>query len=215
VLLASISSSITQFVGDRGLYAIFVLMMIDALFPAASELVMVYAGALAAGAFAGQHVSAFGTHIDSRPAAFAAVVVAGTLGYLAGAIVGWLIGRALGRPFVEQHGRLLHLGAENLARADAWFARYGSWAVFIGRLTPVIRSFVSIPAGVEGMPFTPYTVLTLFGSAIWCVFFAAIGWAVGNSYESVNHSLDYLSVLIVVGLLAGGAILVIRRRRAR
>jgi membrane protein DedA with SNARE-associated domain len=213
VLLASISSAITQFVGDRGLYAIFVLMMVDAVFPAGSELVMVYAGALAAGAFAGQYVSLFGTHIHSEPAAFAAVVIAGTFGYLVGAIIGWAIGKSVGRPFVEEHGRLLHLRRDNLARADAWSARYGKWAVFLGRLTPVIRSFVSIPAGVERMPFTPYTVFTLLGSAIWCLVFAAIGWAVGSSYGNVNHSFDYLSALLVVLLVVVAASVVIRRRR--
>jgi membrane protein DedA with SNARE-associated domain len=213
VLLASISSSITQFVGDRGLYAVFVLMMVDAVFPAGSELVMVYAGALAAGAFAGQHVSVFGTHIQSEPAAFVLVVVAGTLGYLVGAIIGWAIGKSVGRPFVEEHGRLFHLRPDNLARADAWFARYGKWAVFLGRLTPVIRSFVSIPAGVERMPFSPYAALTALGSAIWCLVFAAIGWVVGNSYANVNHSFDYLSALVVATVVVGVAFVVVRRRR--
>ncbi|HST17385.1 MAG TPA: DedA family protein [Gaiellaceae bacterium] len=213
MLLASISGAITQFVGDRGLYAVFVLMMIDAVFPAGSELVMVYAGALAAGAFAGQHVTIFGTEVQSQSAAFVAVVVAGASGYLVGAIIGWAVGKSLGRSFVEEHGRLLHLRRDNLERADAWFARYGAWAVFIGRLTPVVRSFVSIPAGVERMPFAPYTALTSLGSVIWCLVFAAIGWAVGDNYENVNHSFDYASALIVAILVVAVAVLGVRRRR--
>jgi len=93
-VLASVSGSITTFVGDHGVYAVFLLMAIDAVFPAASELVMVYAGALASGAFASQHVVIFGHRIDSGGWAFVTMALAGTLGYLVGSIVGWLIGRS-------------------------------------------------------------------------------------------------------------------------
>ena len=86
------------------------------------------------------------------------MALAGTLGYLVGSIVGWGIGGAGGRPFVERHGRLLHLGPERLERAERWFDRYDRWAVLLGRITPVVRSFVSIPAGVFRMPFWPYHV---------------------------------------------------------
>ena len=154
-MLASVSGSITTFVGDHGVYAVFVLMAIDAIFPAASELVMVYAGALASGAFTSQHVVLFGHQIDSGGWAFVTMALAGTLGYVVGSIFGWWIGRAGGRPFVERHGRLLHLGPERLDRAERWFDRYGRWAVLLGRITPVVRSFVSIPAGVFHMPFWP------------------------------------------------------------
>src|SRR6058998_3950801 len=107
--LASITHSVTSFVGDHGVYAVFLLMAIDAVFPAASELVMVYAGALASGAFASQHVVLFGHRIAPGGWAYVTMALAGTLGYLAGAIAGWWIGRAGGRPFAERHGRLLHL----------------------------------------------------------------------------------------------------------
>src|SRR6478609_954152 len=104
-------------------------MAIDAVFPAASELVMVYAGALASGAFPSQHVVLFGHQIDSGGWAFVTMALAGTRGYLAGAIVGWWIGRRGGRPFVERHGRVLHLGPDRLARAERWFDRHDRWAV--------------------------------------------------------------------------------------
>src|SRR6058998_797818 len=100
--LASITHSVTSFVGDHGLYAVFVLMTIDAVFPAASELVMVYGGAVAAGAFASTHVSLFGGHICSGAPAYVAIALAGTLGYLLGSIVGWWIGARGGRPFLER-----------------------------------------------------------------------------------------------------------------
>ena len=199
-MLASVSGSITTFVGDHGVYAVFLLMAIDAVFPAASELVMVYAGALASGAFASQHVVLFGHQIDSGFWAFVTMALAGTLGYLAGSIVGWWIGRRGGRPFVERHGRLLHLGPERLERAERWFDRHDRWAVLLGRITPVVRSFVSIPAGVFGMPFWPYVWLTAIGSAIWAFALAGIGYAFGSNYERFHHAFDLV-------LVAGAALL--------
>ena len=100
----------------------------DALLPAASELVMVYAGALAAGVFASQHVVLFGNQLDSGLPAYLAVALAGTIGYTLGAIVGWAIGFYGGRPYVERHGRWLHLDAEKLAAP-----RRGSTAGATGR----------------------------------------------------------------------------------
>ncbi|HUI36227.1 MAG TPA: hypothetical protein VLZ04_01925, partial [Gaiellaceae bacterium] len=98
MLVASISGSVTSFVGDHGVYAVFLLMAIDAVFPAASELVMVYAGALASGAFASQQVVLFGHEIESGLGAYVTMSLSGTLGYLVGAIVGWAIGLYGGRP---------------------------------------------------------------------------------------------------------------------
>jgi membrane protein DedA with SNARE-associated domain len=201
-VLASVSGSITTFVGDHGVYAVFLLMAIDAVFPAASELVMVYAGALASGAFASQHVVLFGHRIPPGGWAFVTMALAGTLGYLAGAIAGWWIGRAGGRPFVERHGRLLHLGPARLEHAERWFERHDRWAVLLGRITPVVRSFVSIPAGVFRMPFWPYLWLTAIGSAIWAFALAGVGYAFGSNYERFHHAFD-------LALLAGAALLVL------
>src|SRR5947208_8853271 len=125
-----------SFLADHGLWAVFVLMAIDAVFPAASELVMVYGGALASGALAHQ-LDVFGTR-TSGAGAFVAIGLAGTLGYLAGALVGWSAGLHGGRPLLERRGRLLHLGPERLDRAERWFDRWQGWAVFVGRLTPVV-----------------------------------------------------------------------------
>ena len=201
-MLASVSGSITTFVGDHGVYAVFLLMAIDAVFPAASELVMVYAGALASGAFASQHVVLFGHEIEPGGWAYVTMALAGTLGYVVGSIFGWWIGRAGGRPFVERHGRLLHLGPERLDRAERWFDRYGRWAVLLGRITPVVRSFVSIPAGVFEMPFWPYLWLTALGSAIWAFALAGIGYAFGSNYERFHHAFD-------LALVAGAALVVL------
>ena len=198
--VAGITSSLTSLIGDHGLYAVFILMAIDAVLPAASELVMVYAGALAAGAFAGQTVTLFGHEISQPLWAYMAMALAGTLGYLVGAIGGWAIGLYGGRPLLERHGRWFHLSHEKLDRAERWFDRWDDWAVLVGRVTPVARSFVSIPAGVFRMPLGRYTVLTLVGSAIWCFAWAGVGWGVGTGYRRVHEDfrwVDYAVVAVV------------------
>ena len=211
-MLASLSGSITSFIGNHGLYAVFVLMAIDAVFPAASELVMVYAGALASGAFAGQHVVLFGNDLTTPFWAYIAVCLAGTLGYLFGSEVGWWIGWKGGRPLAERHGGWLHLGPERLARAERWFDRWDDRAVLFGRVVPLVRSFISVPAGIFRMPLGRYTVLTIPGSALWCLVFAGIGWAVGASYESFNHGFELLEAVLVAGAVALALYLVARRR---
>ena len=214
MLVASLSHTITSAVGNHGVYAVFGLMALDAVFPAASELVMVFAGALAAGAISGSQVVFFGSHISSHVAAYVVMALAGTIGYLIGALVGWWIGYAGGRPLLEGHGRWFHLDAEKLDRAERWFDRWDEWGVLIGRLTPVVRSFVSIPAGIFRMRLWSYTVLTLIGSAIWCFAFAGAGWAAGASYEQVDKNFKYVEYLAVAGVLALAAYLVLRRRRS-
>ena len=211
------TSAVTSAIGDYGLYAVFLLMLVDAVFPAASELVMVYAGALAAGAFAGQTVTLFGEEIDSTLWAYVAIAAAGTLGYLVGAIIGWGIGRYGGRPFLEQRGRWVHVTPDRLDRAEAWFTRYGDWAVLVGRLVPVARSFISIPAGVLESPFLRYTVLTAIGSAVWCFGLAGAGVALGTSWERFHEDWRYADYAVGAIVLLGLGYVVFRmvRRHTR
>ena len=111
-IVSGVTDAVTSAIGDYGLYAVFLLMFVDALFPVASEVVMVYAGAVASGAFASQQVVLFGHDFAYGFSAYVAVALAGTLGYTLGAIAGWAIGRYGGRPYVESHGRWLHLDRE-------------------------------------------------------------------------------------------------------
>jgi membrane protein DedA with SNARE-associated domain len=204
VIVASLTSSITSFIGNHGVYAVFALMAIDAVFPAASELVMVYAGALASGAFAGQHVVVFGAHVSSGAGAFVVMALSGTLGYTAGALVGWGVGLYGGRPLLDRRGRWLHLSPERLDRAERWFDRWQNWAVFLGRLTPVVRSFISIPAGVFRAPVALYTGLTVAGSAVWCFALGGVGYGVGTGYRHFDHGfryVEYASIAAAVLLL--------------
>ncbi len=209
MLLASLSGSITHQIAVHGIYAVFVLMAVDAVFPAASELVMLYAGALAAGAFSAS-VSLFGARIAHGPVAYVVLAGAGTLGYLVGGTVGWWIGRRGGRPLVERHGRLVHVDAARLARAERWFARWGAAGVLLGRITPLARSFVSIPAGILKMPFGQYVLLTLAGSAIWAFAIAAAGWALGSRYAGFDHGFHYAEYAVVAIVAAVVAAVLVR-----
>lgn len=215
MLLASVSSSFTSQVANHGVYAVFLLMAIDAVFPAFSELVMLYAGAVAAGVFPVAHgVTLFGGHVGFGVGAFIVLALAGTLGYLAGALVGWAIGRYGGRPLLEQRGRWFHLSPARLDRAEAWFGRWGNLGVLIGRVTPVVRSFVSIPAGIFEMRLASYTVLTLVGSAVWAFAFAGAGYGLGSSYRGFDHGFHYVEYAVVAGVLLLLAYLVYKRMAA-
>lgn len=214
-ILSGITEAVTSAIGDHGLYAVFLLMVIDAVLPAASEVVMVYGGAVAAGAFAGQEVILFGHTIEEGLPAYVAIALAGTIGYTIGSVGGWAIGLYGGRPYLERHGRWLHLDKAKLDRAERWFERWEDWAVFLGRLTPVVRSFVSIPAGVLETRLVRYTLLTLAGSAIWCFAFAGAGYAAGASWEDFHHAFRYLDYLVAAAIVAAAAWLVVRRVRRR
>lgn len=214
MILASLTSLLTSLLTDHGVVVVFVVLAVDALLPVGGELPMLLAGALAAGAI-GHGTSAFGTHVPEGWETFVALALAGTLGYLVGALAGWALGRRGGRPLVERHGRWLHLGPGRMEKAERWFARRGRLAVFWGRLTPLVRSFISVPAGVLRSPLLPYAVLTLLGSAIWCFGLAGAGWALGDRWEQLHNAFRYLDGAAVVALLAVVGFGVHRLRRHR
>jgi membrane protein DedA with SNARE-associated domain len=215
MLIASVSSSFTSAVANHGVYAVFGLLALGAVFPAGSELVALVGGALAAGAFAGATgVSIFGAHIGLGVGAYVALALASAIGYLAGGLVGWAIGRFGGRGLLEHRGRWLHVTSERLDRADEWFERWDRPGVLIGTMTPVLRSFVAIPAGIFEMPLAPFLGLTLVGSTLWSFAFVGIGYALGSSYKHFEHDFRYVEYAIVAGIVLGVAYLVYRRMAA-
>ena len=213
-VIASLSSSITHQIAVHGVYAVFVLMAVDAVFPAASELVMLFAGAIAAGAGASA-LNVPGAQMGPGTTSYLVLAGVGTIGYLGGSIVGWLIGYRGGRQLVLHHGDAIHLNAERLERAERWFERWGTTAVLVGRIVPFVRSFISIPAGIFEMPLLAYIVLTLVGSAIWAFSLAGIGWAIGVSYASVDQWIKYVeyAILAAVGLTISLPFIARLRRR--
>ncbi len=208
--MSGITDALTEAVGSAGVYAIFALMFLDAVFPAGSEIVMLYAGALAAGAFPEHPVTLFGAEVESTGWAFVVVSMAGVIGYWLGSLLGWGIGRYGGRPLLEGHARFFHLGPEQLDRAHSWFETRGEYAVFITRNLPVVRSFISIPAGVAEMRFWPYAGLSFLGSLPWTFGFAAAGLVLGANWEKVHDQFRYADYVLVGLIVAAVAFLVAR-----
>jgi membrane protein DedA with SNARE-associated domain len=206
------TAQLTDWIAAHGVMAVFLLMAVDAVLPAGGELVMLFAGALAAGAISDGRLSLLGHTLSTGLESYLVLVAAGTLGYVAGSLIGWAIGMRGGRELIDRHGGKLHLGPARFARAERWFARFGPAAVFLGRLTPLVRSFVSIPAGVLRFPLWPYLGLTFAASAIWAFAFAGAGWALGGNWQQLDHAFRYADYAVVAAILV--VVVVLMRRVA-
>jgi membrane protein DedA with SNARE-associated domain len=213
-VLASLSGSLTHAVGNHGIYAVFALMVLAAVVPVASELVMLYAGAVAGGAFSGVAVQVFGTTVHSHPWGYLWMVAAGTLGNLVGAACGWWIGVRGGRPLLHRYGRYIHVSDAKLERAEHWFDRFDDWAVPLGLATPVVRSFVAIPAGIVRVPFRKFLPLAFAGSAVFCFGLGGAGWALGTAYTHAHRDLRYVDYAVVAGVVLLAAYLILRWLKA-
>jgi membrane protein DedA with SNARE-associated domain len=213
-VLASLSGSITHAVGNHGVYAVFGLLILAAVVPVASELVMLYAGAVAGGAFSGVAVNVFGTTVHSHAWGYLWMVAAGTLGNLVGAAVGWWIGVRGGRPLLHRYGRYIHVSDAKLERAERWFDRFDDWAVPLGLATPLVRSFVAIPAGIVRVPFRKFLPLAFAGSAVFCFGLAGAGWALGTAYTHAHRDLRYVDYAVLAGVVLLAAYLTLRWLRA-
>ena len=132
-------------------------------------------------------------------------VALATVGSLIGALVGYYIGAWGGRPLLDRYGRYVGIGAEDLDRADRWFERWGGWAVFFGRMVPLVRTFVSYPAGISRMPLVPFVVFSALGSLPWNAALIGAGFLVGENYPRIEAALkpyEYVIYIVVIGLLA-------------
>lgn len=216
MLIASITGSvtdqITSLIGNHGVEAVFGLTALAAILPTGGELVMLYAGALAAGAFT-QSVVVFGHHVNSRPSAYLTVVAAGIVGDTLGSYLGWAIGFYGGRPLLERYGRWIHLSHERLARAERWFERFGNVAVPLGRVIPFLRSLISVPAGIFRVRFAVFALLTTLASIVWCFAFGSIGFALGANWRQVERSFRYVDVAVIFLIVAAVGLIILRRRR--
>jgi membrane protein DedA with SNARE-associated domain len=211
LILASISESLVNatrdFVREGGLPAIFVLMALgSACIPIPSEVVMLFAG------FA---VADPGSSHSSHHLTMLGVILAGLLGTLVGSWIAYAVGRGGRLELFERHGHLVHMGPAQIDRADRWFQRYGQPAVLFGRMVPLVRAFVSLPAGIARMPLGRFTVLTTIGSIPWVVALALLGHALGSEWTSVRKVFEYLDYAIVALVIVGLAYLGVRRRASR
>ncbi|HEX3910923.1 MAG TPA: DedA family protein [Solirubrobacteraceae bacterium] len=211
MLLASISETVvnetSHFVRTAGLPGIFVLMAASsACIPIPSEVVMLFAGFVVA-----DHTASGSEHHLTM----VGIVLAGLIGSLVGSWVAYGVGRGGRLELLERHGNKVHMGPAQFQRADRWFQHHGEQIVLYGRLIPVIRAFVSLPAGIARMSFTRFTVLTLIGSIPWVLGFAIAGHALGGDWKSVRNGLEYVDYVLLAAIVLGIGYLVVRRRRGR
>lgn len=135
---------------------------------------------------------------------FLLTIAVATIGSLIGALVGYAIGAWGGRPLLDRYGSYVGIGAGDLDRADRWFERWGSWAVFLGRMVPLVRTFVSYPAGIARMPIGRFILFSTLGSLPWNAALIGAGFVVGDNYPQIEAALkpyEYLIYAVVIGLV--------------
>ncbi|HEX6454104.1 MAG TPA: DedA family protein [Trebonia sp.] len=195
-----------HFIASYGYAAVFLLMLAEsACIPIPSEVIMLFGGALAAGAVAGAHPS------------LAGIIAAGAAGNVAGSYLAWAAGRYWGQAAVRRWGRRVRLREHDIDRSAAWFAKYGPAAVLFGRLVPVVRTFISLPAGFARMPAARFGIYTAAGCIPWTAGLAFAGYALGRNWQSVAndfHGATYLIAAILAIALAAAVVIHLRRRRA-
>jgi membrane protein DedA with SNARE-associated domain len=188
----------THVINAAGLPGVFGLMVAEsACIPIPSEAIMLFAG----------------FSVSQGHLTLAGIVAAGVLGNVVGSLIAWGVGY-VGRVELLERNRVFHVSGSQLARADRWFGRYGPAAVFFGRMVPIVRTFISLPAGVARMPVGRFTLLTAAGSIPWVLLLAVIGREVGDRWGAWRSHLHYLDYAVLAAIVAAIAYLVIRRRRA-
>jgi membrane protein DedA with SNARE-associated domain len=196
VLLNPVINAATEFISSAGYPAVFLLMALEsACVPIPSEAIMLFAG------FA----------VSKGELTLVGIVVAGVLGNLVGSLAGYGIGY-FGRLDLLERNRLFHLSPARLRQTEGWFERYGSATVFFSRMLPLVRTFVSVPAGVAKMPLGRFSVLTTLGSIPWVLALALVGRSVGDNWERWRHYLGYLDYAIVVAAVIAVVWWLLRRR---
>ncbi len=190
----------TESIIGMGLLGIFFGMLLESAYiPIPSEIILPYAGYLV---FLGK-------------ATFLTAGLTGLAGSLVGAFISYEIALYGGRPLVERYGRYIFIRRHELDAADRWFERHGDAAVFIGRLLPGIRTFISLPAGVARMRLGRFLVFSLLGAIPWTVLFMVIGYELGRNWKHVsgqNHVAEAIAVLILAVWVAW---IVVRRKKSR
>jgi membrane protein DedA with SNARE-associated domain len=192
-LLEALTDFVIENIATYGYLAISVLMVLEsACVPIPSEVTMVFGGALVTAPFLA----------PEQQLGFWGVVLAGTLGNLVGSWLAYWAGYAGGRPLLDRWGKYLLVRPHEIDRAHDWFERYGEAAVFFGRLLPVIRTFISLPAGVVRMDLRRFTVFTLLGCLPWCIALTWVGYELGANWETVERIFRPVAWAIAIAVLA-------------
>ena len=197
-ILEPVGAWIINLISQLGYLGIIIAMGIEsACIPLPSEIIMPFSGYLV---FAGRF-SLWG------------VSVAGAFGCVVGSVVAYFAGIWGGRPFILRYGRYVLVSPKHLATADRWFERYGDWAIFFSRLMPVIRTFISFPAGIARMNFVKFIIYTFLGSLPWCLALTYVGKILGENWMSIRVYFHKADVIIVIIIIAGIAYFLYRHFR--
>ncbi|MCW3039097.1 MAG: DedA family protein [Solirubrobacterales bacterium] len=204
LVLSSITESLADFatrvVGDLGLTGIFLLMAPESSgIPIPSEATMLFAG----------------FNVSEGEYSLVAAVLVASVANLVGSWVAYAIGYYGRDELLEKHLRFFHLSESHLAWGDRWFARYGTPAVFFSRMLPVVRTFISFPAGAAKMPLGRFSVLTFLGALPWNLALCLAGKAAKDNWVDIKDKLHYVDYAVVLLILAGAAYLVVRWYRSR
>jgi membrane protein DedA with SNARE-associated domain len=190
----------TQLIGDWGLPAVFVLMVLEsACIPVPSEATMLFAG------FA----------VTRGDMSLLGITVVGVAGNLVGSWIAYAVGLYGGRPFIDRYGKYVLLRHHHVELAERWFAKYGPLAVFFSRLLPIVRTFISLPAGIGKMPFWRFTLYTVLGCLPWVFFLGWVGTRVGANWDTIREQLRYADYVVAVAIVAVVVYAVVRWRRRR
>jgi membrane protein DedA with SNARE-associated domain len=196
-ILDPIVNAATDFIDSVGVIGVFLLMLLEsACIPVPSEAIMLFAG----------------FNVSEGDMTLIGIIIAGVAGNVVGSWIAYAAGY-YGRIELLDKNRFIHLNRKHLDWADTWFQRHGDATVFFARMLPIIRTFISLPAGVARMPFWRFTALTTLGCIPWVTLLALIGREVGDSWEDWRDKLHYLDYAVVVAVIAGLIYLLIRRRR--
>jgi len=202
-----------HFLQDYGYLAIFVLTLISSMcLPVGAEIAVIYGGALASGKL--------GTDVSHHHLNVVLVVVVAVLGELVGSALGYAIGYLGGRPLVDRAGRYVLLTHKDLDRAEVWFDGRGESSVLFARFIPLVRSFISLAAGLAEMALAKFAVFTVIGCTIWCAVLAAVGYSLAGQWSSIEKDFSYagyvaaLLVVLAVAFLFWHRIRVVRAERA-
>lgn len=202
-LLLGLTEFMKAVITAAGYPGILLLMFVEGVItPIPSEAILPFAGAAAAEPGSTLHP--------------AFIIAVATVGATLGAIVAYQIGMRIGRPLIERHGRWIGLGKDDIAWAERWFARYGTWGILIGHALPGIRSFISFPAGMGRMRLRNFAVLTAGGAAIWNSVLVLAGFYLGPLWEEFAGTVENVDlVVLVVALAAIFGYVYWRRRRVQ
>lgn len=192
------TAAVSHFIAAYGLVAVFVLMTLESCgVPFPSEVVMPTGGLLAATG----HMNLF------------AAILAGAVANLVGSLIAYGLAARFGEPLLLGPGRYVGIRRHHLEIADGWFRRWGLWAVFFGRVLPVIRTYISFPAGLARVDLLRFSILTFVGALPWCAALALVGYLLGQNYDRVSGPVQTVAILIALFVAAGLVIWYVRGRR--